>query len=79
MKITLGHLTVLIAAGAVAASVGFAPAAHAEPDGKVCRDAGSALCHKPGPSTTSGGPEPALQQVLGGNMPAPVPPLIAVG
>jgi hypothetical protein len=79
MWIMSSQLSLLIAAGAAAASVGFAAVAQAEPDGRVCRDAGSALCHKPGPPTSSSGPEPALQQGLGANLPAPVPPLIAIG
>jgi hypothetical protein len=80
MRAVLRHLTLIAATGATAASIGFAPAALAGPDAEECRDAGIVLCHKPGSSPNSpGGPDPASQQLLGGNAPNLIPPLIAIG
>lgn len=80
MRITLRHLTLLVAAGAVVGAVGLAPPAHAGTDGMDCLDAGTVLCQAPTRApTSSGGPDPAVQQMIGGNMLNPTPPLAAFG
>ncbi|MFN8033065.1 MAG: hypothetical protein U0Q47_07170 [Mycobacterium sp.] len=77
MKVSLRRLTLPVAAAGAAASVILAPAAYAGPD-EVCRDAGSAVCHRSGqPSSAPGAMDPATQQLLGGNLPNPVLPGVA--
>lgn len=63
------------------AVVAVAPAAQADSNGRDCRDAAAtSLCHKPSRAPTSaGGPDPALQQAIGGNMANPSPPIAAIG
>ena len=76
---TAPHL-ILLAAAFGAAAIGLAPSADGS-DGRDCLDpAMTSLCHKPtrGP-TSSGGPDPAMQQLLGGNMANPTPPMAAIG
>lgn len=81
MRTTLGQLTLVAAAGAMAAAIGLAPQVPAQAEPNDCREAGTAsVCQRPGHSPMSpGAPDPATQQLLGGGMPNPVPPLAAFG
>lgn len=80
MRISRTHRT-LLAAVCGAAAIAVAPAAQADSNGRDCRDAAAtSLCHKPsrGP-TSSGGPDPAMQQLQGANMANATPPIAALG
>ncbi len=80
MRNTLRHLTLLVAAGAAAGVLGLSPPAQAGTDGLDCVDVGTLMCDMPAhPPTSSGGPDPAVQQMIGGNLFSPTPPMAAFG